>query len=113
MKETIYLGSSPPEEECAQVGQDDYPSKARKECRAYINQLHRFLASKGHVRNELPEDFVLMAKSEPHDLGSYLEVVVRFNPEDEKSWELAMLLDGEGPSNWDEDAIKEMNRPTE
>jgi len=111
MKEIIYLGSSPAEEECAQVGDPDYPTKARLECRAYINQLYRYLASQGHTRNELPEGFVLCAKNEPHDFGSYLEVIVKFNSEDEKSWEVAMLLDGKGPVNWDEDAVKEMNRP--
>lgn len=111
MKETIYLGSSPPEEDCAQVGQEGYHAQARKECRAYINQLYRFLASKGHVRNELPEGFILTTKSEPHDFGSYLEVVCKFNANHEGSWDLAQLLDCEGPGTWDQDAINEMNRP--
>jgi len=43
MKETIYIGSSPPEEDCAQVGEEGYHAQSRRECRAYINQLYRFL----------------------------------------------------------------------
>ena len=111
MKETIYLGSSPPEEDCAQVGSDDYHVKARAECQAYRNQLYRFLKAKGYSKGDLPADFALTIKSEQHDYGTYLEVVVRFNSEDEKSWDLAQLLEGESPTEWDQEARDELNYP--
>ena len=108
MKEIVYLGSSPPEEQCAQVGTEDYQAQSRKECRAYINQLYRFLVANGHAKENLPEGFALITKTEPHDYGSYIEVVAKFNDEDESSWNLALLLEGSGPAFWDEEAKKEL-----
>jgi hypothetical protein len=45
MNSWIDIGSSPPDESCVQVGSDDYVRRARRECRAYINQLRRVFGS--------------------------------------------------------------------
>lgn len=111
MKETVYLGSSPPEEDCAQVGEGCYHARARKECRAYINQLYRFLESKGNPKDKLPEGFSLTTKSEAHDYGTYLEVVCKFDANHDQSWDLAHILEGCGPTEWDDLALTELEGP--
>lgn len=41
MSQFIDVGSAPWNEECAQLGSDDYHDRAKRECRAYLNQLRR------------------------------------------------------------------------
>ena len=41
LRDSFSVNSVPYEEECAQVGEDNYRRKAMVECVAYINQLHR------------------------------------------------------------------------
>ena len=41
MRDYINIGSAPVEEQCAQVGRDNYRAMARLECRAFKEQLER------------------------------------------------------------------------
>ena len=41
MNDSLVLGSSPTDEECVQVGSNNYYEQAKKECSAYIKQLIR------------------------------------------------------------------------
>lgn len=111
--ETIEIGSSPYGEDCAQVGQEGYAEQARRECNAFIGQLYRLLESKGFPRNDLPDDFVLRIKGNPHEFGTYYEVVCRFNEENPVSWKVFEILDGNCPELWDEIARRELNLPQE
>jgi hypothetical protein len=111
--ETIEIGSTPCEELCTQVGDDDYTRRALIECRAWKNQLYRHLASLGHSKETLPEKFRISIKSMNHDLGVYHEVAVIFNDNDEKSWELALLLESDSPTNWDDEAKKDLTAISE
>jgi hypothetical protein len=43
--EQLTLGPTPREEECAQVGTDEYPVRVRREGKAYIGQLIRMFAN--------------------------------------------------------------------
>lgn len=113
MRECIEIGSSPAEEDCAQCGSPDYSVRARRECRAYIEQLYRFLDSKGFKRDELPETFSLVVKANSHDFGTYYEVACRFDPDDELQSNLASLVEGESPTRWDDAARKELNLPND
>lgn len=106
MIEYITLGSTPCDEECAQVGQEDYSSRAKKECRAYINQLWRVLKSKGV--NVAPPSFDLVIKNNPHDFGSYAEVNCKFDSDNAEACDLAYELDACAPANWDDEARKEL-----
>ena len=110
MIERIEIGSSPWGEDCAQVGTDDYSEVARRECKAYIGQLYRTLEAKGFKREELPDSFLLVIKGSAHDFGTYFEVVCKFNGDDERSWEIASLLESEGPELWDSVAQRELGR---
>lgn len=108
--ERLEIGSSPYGEECAQVGADDYYERAQKECRAFINQLYRMLEVQGYPKDKLPDNFRLVVKSNSHDFGTYYEVACKFNGDDEKSWELATWLEGNGPELWDEKAKAELGK---
>ena len=98
--ETLELGSTPVEESCAQVGTDDYMNRARKECHAYMGQF------------PVPADVDITfgVKRFQHDFGSYLEVVVRFNTECDRSVKYAFGVENNLPGVWDNEAKQELNR---
>jgi hypothetical protein len=97
----VSIGSSPCNESCAQVGTDGYTEKAKKECRAFQNQLER------HFKN-FPDGCFLSIKSFPHDFGSYLEVIVRYDENDEAAANFAYDIENNCPENWDDEAKKEL-----
>jgi hypothetical protein len=41
-------------------------------------------------------------KSNPHDFGSYLSIIVKFNDDDETVWDYINKIENEWPSTWDE-----------
>ena len=104
--ESMELGSAPYDVHPAQVGQDGYSDKARKECLAFKNQLLRILQKK---TENLPENFSLLVKGFSHDFGTYYEVVCKFKVDNDESWNLYDFLDENIPANWDEEAMKELN----
>ena len=101
MTEWLDIGSSPPGESCAQVGRDDYYSRARRECRAYIALLRRVLGAE-------PTGAYLTIKSNPHDFGTYLSVVCKFDLDNQAAVEYAYRCESEGPEEWDAIAKKEL-----
>ena len=105
MREYIEIGSTPCDEECAQVGADDYAERSRKECRAYIGQLGRTLAAAG---KEKPEGLALVVRGQSHDFGTYHEVACRFDDSDEDACELAYWIEANGPTRWDDIARVEL-----
>ena len=108
MYDYVYLGSSPCDVDCAQVGSPNYSERERKEIRAYIGQLKRTLATLGHAEDTWPDSFALVRKSESHDFGSYAEVCAKFRDDDEAACNLAYLLEGKCPAEWDDVAKAEL-----
>src|ERR1035437_1132786 len=107
--ETDYLeiGCSPCDEPCVQLGSEDYDRRAKKECRALINQLKR-------MYGEPPESARLTIKGNPHDYGVYFEVRCIYAIDNEAGSNYALKCESL-PENWDEEAKKELNTdlPTE
>ena len=101
MLDSLSLSPTPAGEECAQLGDPDYSSRARKECRAFINQLIREFG-------EPPSGVGFRISQNPHDFGTYLDVEVRFRDDDE-AVEYAYNLEANLPEYWDEEAHKELN----
>jgi hypothetical protein len=97
----LTIGSSPAEEECAQVGKEGYGEKAQKECRAFINQLVRQFG-------EPPYGARFSVKNFPHDFGTYKEVCVIYDENSEEAIAFAFKVEAESPANWDEEAKKEL-----
>jgi len=101
MRDNLTLDPTPSGEECAQIGSDNYMARAQKECDAYLHQLERTFPV-------MPEDTYFAVKRNPHEFGTYLEVVVFFETEDEASSNFAFAVDGDKPTHWDEEAKKEL-----
>lgn len=101
MREKMYLGCTPSDESCAQVGSDGYHEQARKECRAWIGQLRRAFGPE-------PPNAQLAVTSNEHDFGNYLEVVCWFDGADETAANYAVRCEGAAPTEWDEPARREL-----
>lgn len=97
--ETLEIGATPYEEDCYQVGTDNYAEKARIQCGAFIAQLKRLFG-------EPPEGARLYVKSNPHDFGSYYEVAVKFDENNEAAVTWAYNVEGNCPPKWDTEALK-------
>lgn len=102
MRDFVYIDSTPADEPCQQVGIPSYDSAmARKECKAFINQLRRLFGNE-------PDGAELRTKLENHDFGSYPEVVCYYDDEKPASVEYAYRCEGNSPANWDLPAIIEL-----
>tara|TARA_R100000234_G_scaffold101521_1_gene70579 strand:+ start:5706 stop:6056 length:351 start_codon:yes stop_codon:yes gene_type:complete len=100
MTDSIYIGECPIDEDCAQLGSEDYHSRAMAELRAYINQLKR-LFPKGDFR----------IKSHEHDFGTYYAVEGYYDEDiDDGRREAAFAAEAEGPTRWDAKAVEELKR---
>mgnify|MGYP001581377714 CR=1 FL=1 len=94
MRDYIDIGSSPCEEDCAQVGSPDYYAKAKTECARFIDLIRRTLG-------EEPPGAHLAVKSNPHEFGTYYEVVCYFQDDDEEAQKYAYRCESEAPARWD------------
>ena len=97
MRDYIELGPTPSGEDCAQVGTQDYHIKSRKELRAYKNQLERMCPGS-----------TFTIKAFPHDFGTYHEVCVVFDDENEEQVEKAYKANMDMPEFWDKEARIEL-----
>jgi hypothetical protein len=99
--EKLYLGPTPPEEPCAQVGCPNYREQALKECRAYIRQLER-------IFGEPPPGARFALSRESHDFGTYYEVVIQYDVQDEDSNAFVFRVEANLPATWDIQAREEL-----
>ncbi len=83
----IHIGSVPVEEDCAQVGSHDYATKGRAECKRFMAQIQRHYPE--------PDNGYLKIKSNPHDFGTYYEVVAVFDENDEEATKWAFAVEGD------------------
>jgi hypothetical protein len=99
MRDYISIGSAPCEESCVQVNPEgDYHEAMRAECRRFLDLIRKKLGPE-------PEGARLAVKSNPHDLGTYYEVVCYFEDGDEEAREYALLCEGEAPTTWKDDTL--------
>jgi len=101
VRDYITIGPSPSDEDCAQVGQPDYVTRSKKECRAFLNQLVR-------VFGEPPDGASLAVKQFDHEFGTYREVVCCYDDNIRESVDYAFKCEGEAPARWDDEARKEL-----
>jgi hypothetical protein len=102
MKDYLELCSVPIDEPCAMVGSADYSRRARLECRAFINQLERTFPE------AIAAGVTFRTASNPHDFGTYYEVQVVYDDDDEAQTEWAYTIEDELPIAWDDDARNEL-----
>jgi len=107
--QVIEIGFSPSEEDCAQVGAEDYRERSRKEMKAFRSQILRHYP----IPHELQEQGKagIQTSSVSHDFGSYRELVLSFDGACEEAWKWAMLVE-EDPEcamrTWDHEAQREL-----
>ena len=98
MKDHLYIGSTPTNEDCAHVGSENYANRARAECRLFALQILKHYPE--------PEKGYLSIKANSHDFGTYYEVVAVYDDEDEDSTNWAYDVEADALnvlSNWDEE----------
>ncbi|QLE46539.1 hypothetical protein FD723_40720 (plasmid) [Nostoc sp. C052] len=100
----LEISATPPEEECLQVGIDDYPKKGRQQCNVFKQQLERQFPIPQH----LEEILYFAVISCPHDFGSYYNVCVKFDGNNEEAVNYAYNVEANTPAYWDEDAKTEL-----
>jgi hypothetical protein len=94
MDDFFTLGPVPSDEPCAQVGEEDYRTRAVPECRRYIDLLRKTFG-------EEPEGTRLAVKWFAHDFGDYCEVVCYFDPEIPDSVAYAQRCESDAPTTWE------------
>ena len=105
MRDYIEIGPTPCDEDCQQVGMASYDGEqARLECECFRDQLRRQFGPE-------PEGARLRIKSNPHDFGSYLEVVCNFDDEYPESVEYAFKCEGEAWNKWDNESRDKLGLP--
>lgn len=93
----LHIGSTPAEEDCAQVGSEGYAFRARHECWALMQQLRRMFGPE-------PPGTKLYIKSNPHDFGEYLSANCSYPEEDKAGLNYAQRCEAELPARWDQEA---------
>ena len=94
MRDYLDIGPVPAEEDCVQVGVDNYMALAKPEC-------NRFIARIREVVGIEPEGAHLAVKSNPHDFGSYLSVVCYWDTDNEVAEAYAFRCESDGPLTWE------------
>jgi hypothetical protein len=95
MTDYLEIGSTPAEEECEQLGPGYRPDVARAECRLYIRAIKQ-------VCGEPPEGARFIIRSNPHDSGTYHEVAVKFDENNEEARNYAFKCESDAPGEWPE-----------
>ena len=98
MKSYIELGPTPTDEECVQVGSEEYESEWKKEGKRYIELLQKLFPQ----YEEFGTSFSI--KSFPHDFGTYHEVVIWYE-EDTPGEEFVYFVENHLPRTWNDDQI--------
>lgn len=110
MRDFLMIGSTPFEEDCAQVGSPDYTERARLECSVFKDQILRHYP---FPENENVCDVRIKANS--HDFGTYYEVAVYYDPDHEPDVEWAFSVEGDDKgvlATWDDESLKVLNAVT-
>jgi len=103
MKDYLMIDCTPSEESCAQVGEQDYRSKARAEAKRMLAQIDKHYP--------LPESATMgytTIATEHHDFGAYFQIKIVFDDECELSTNWAYSIEGDnlGALRYWDDEIK-------
>lgn len=101
MREEYSLGPVPSDEECAQVGRDNYLTQAKSECRRYIDLLEKKFELLSGMRFKITRNL--------HDFGEYLDVVISFDDDNDEQRELACFIEDNLPYTWDDESPKKLS----
>lgn len=94
MRDYINIGCPPYDEDCVQVGTEDYEGRACAECARFIALIRAELGPE-------PEGASLSVKSFTYDFGTYHEVVCWYDTEYEQSLAYAYRCERDAPSRYE------------
>ena len=101
-KDYISIGGSPCDEQCVQVEPTGaYVGPMRDECKRFLELIRKVLGKE-------PDGAYLSVKGFPHDFGTYYEVVVKYDEDDETATKFAYGIENNSPTKWDNEAKKEL-----
>ena len=95
MKDFVYLGNCPADEDPAQSIEPDYEVKARIEVARY----KRLVMSKF---KDIPAEVSFKIRKEQHDFAPLYELVAEFDDDDEEACDFAFALEAHLPTRWEE-----------
>ena len=102
MRDRIELATTvPTDEDCAQVGSDNYSKMSRLEAQAFRDQIYR-------VFGEPPANTDIRIKSCPHDFGSYLDLEIVYDDDEDDSCDWTFKVEGNLPDKWDLEALEQL-----
>lgn len=101
---TFFIGSSPPNEEPAQVKQPNYREQATKECNALIGQIRRQFGSE-------PLGSRIEVQENVHEFGPYYEVVILCDDTGSDGVQYAVQVEECLEGRWDRIAKRELGIP--
>jgi hypothetical protein len=106
-KDFISIGCTPASENCVQVSKTEYyMDKMLAECDRYKEMLQAKFADCTKV--------TIAVKTFPHDFGSYAEVVVKYDDNDNEAAAQAIHIENNSPMTWsDTEPIKFEYNPDE
>jgi primosomal replication protein N len=91
MKDYLEIGPTPADEPCVQIGEDDYMLRSRAECRRFAALIERAYPGACAV-----------VRANRHDYGTYYEVNVSYDDDNEDQTYQAFLIADTVPATWAE-----------
>jgi len=101
MKDYLFIDTTPTEEQCAQVSEEDYHAKARAEAKRMLSQIDKHYP----LPNDATMGYTTIA-IERHDFGAYFQIKIVFDDECEHSTNWAFSIEGDelgALRYWDEE----------
>ena len=95
-RDFLEIGPAPCDEECAQVGDPDFHSRAGEECRRFVELIRKKLGPE-------PEGATLRVTTHYHDFGPYPEVTCWYDDELPAAVDYAFRCESEAPTRWEND----------
>lgn len=102
MKEQFELATTVPHDEnCVQVGAENYSKFSRLEAQTFKEQIYREIG-------DPPAGTSLRIISCAHDFGTYLDLAVVYDEDSEEGVKWMLKCESNLPFNWDEESLKKL-----
>ena len=100
--EEFQLGTTVPHEEhCVQLGRPNYSAYSKMEANILMKQIVRELGTP-------PDGCIMKMIGCKHDFGTYYDVALVYNPENEEHVRWMLKVESELPLNWDYESKVEL-----
>jgi len=101
MIDYLEFETTPFDEPCCQLGDENYTRDSILECRVLQRQIIRSIGTP-------PDGSHFYRRSCPHDFGTYHELAYSFDDEDESHIKYMQMVESNFPAKWDDQSLKEL-----